>query len=202
MLRFLIILFSYLNIFQTILADDRLPPIPENQITFEQQDAINEMLEESGYAPRGPWIPLLRSPEVHKRARAMGDYLRYESSLIQNLREFLILLTARYWTQNYIWYAHYPIALEVGINNETVEDIMNNKKPDNMTPAESTLYDFFLELNDEKFISEETYSDMISKFGEKGLIDAIGIIGYYTLLAMTMNAAQTNVPEGDVPILK
>ena len=81
-----------------------------------QREAVAELASVRGIALRGPWIPLLRSPEVMRRARAMGDYLRYESTLPPRLSEFVILMTARAWTQNYEWHAHHKLALQAGLD--------------------------------------------------------------------------------------
>ena len=91
-----------------------MPPIAPQEMTPAQQAAVVELQAARGIAPRGPWIPLLRSPEVLARATAMGDYLRYNSLLPPRLSEFVILMTAREWTQHYEWHAHREIALDAG----------------------------------------------------------------------------------------
>ncbi|MDE0359721.1 MAG: sulfatase-like hydrolase/transferase [Rhodospirillaceae bacterium] len=182
---------------------DRMPPIAVEDMTASQTAAVAELAAVRGIVPRGPWIPLLRSPEVLSRARAMGDYLRYDTSLPPELSEFLILLTARQWNQQYEWYAHYQIALDVGINPDTVNAVAEGRVPEGMTDSEAILHALFSELNDTHQVSDETYARAVAAFGERGVIDAVGIIGYYTLLAMVMNTARTPVPAGaaDVPPL-
>ena len=184
-------------------AQDRMPPIPPEDMTADQAAAVAELEAVRGIAPRGPWIPLLRSPEVMLRARAMGDYLRFESSLPPRLSEFLILLTAREWSQSYEWYAHYRIALDAGLDPATVEAVAQGRVPENMSEEESALHALFTELNRDKRVSDAAYARVDAAFGERGVIDALGIIGYYTLLAMVMNTARTPVPASaaDVPPL-
>src|SRR5215475_15719575 len=104
----------------TARAQDRLPPIPESQQTEAQKKAIAEFTAARKTGISGPFIPLLRSPEVMNRARAMGDYLRYKSSLPPRLSEFVILLTARRWTQQYEWNAHQAAALQGGLRADIV----------------------------------------------------------------------------------
>src|SRR5438876_5772816 len=101
-------------------AQDRLPPIPAGALTDAQRKAVEAFKAARSADISGPFVPLLRSPEVMNRARAMGDYLRYRSALPPRLSEFVILLVARQWTQNYEWSAHEPTARQVGVAAETV----------------------------------------------------------------------------------
>ena len=184
-------------------AQDRMPPIAAEDMTAAQTATVAELAEVRGIVPRGPWIPLLRSPEVLSRARAMGDYLRFDTSLPPRLSEFLILLTAREWGQQYEWAAHYTIALDAGIDPDTVNAIAEGRVPEGMTDDEDILYALFTELNRTNNVTDATYGRVVAAFGERGVIDAVGIVGYYTLLAMVMNTARTPVPAtaADVPPL-
>ena len=177
-----------------VSAQDRMPPIAAENMTAAQTAAVAELAAVRGIVPRGPWIPLLRSPEVLSRARAMGDYLRYDTSLPPQLSEFLILLTAREWDQQYEWAAHYPIALDAGIDPDTVNAIAEGRVPEGMTDDEDILYALFAELNRTTNVTDETYGRAVAAFGDRGVVDAVGIVGYYTLLAMVMNTARTPVP--------
>lgn len=177
-------------------AQDRMPLIPEDRLTAAQTAAIDELRQVRGIELRGPWIPLSRSPEVLARARAMGDYLRYESVLPPRLSEFLILLTAREWTQQYEWQAHRAIALDAGVAPETVAAIAAGRRPDSMDAAQTALYDLFTELHRDRDVGDATYAAALTQFGEQGIVDAVSIVGYYTLLAMVMNTAHTALPPG------
>ena len=179
-----------------VVAQDRMPLIPSDQLTAEQSAAIEELRNVRGIELRGPWIPLLRSPEVLRRARAMGDYLRYNSALPPRLSEFLILLTAREWQQQYEWQAHHDIAIEAGVPSATAAAIAEGRRPAEMSAEESALYGLFGELHDSHNVSDSTYATAEALFGEQGVVDAVAIIGYYTLLAMVMNTAQTGLPLG------
>jgi 4-carboxymuconolactone decarboxylase len=182
-------------------AQDRMPPLAAEDLTEAQAASVAELERVRGYGPRGPWIPLLRSPELMIRARAMGDYLRFNSSLPPRLSEFVILMAAREWTQEYEWHAHRDIAIDAGLRPEIVQAIAEGRYPDGMAEDEAVLYEFCRELNGNKFVSDEIYAGMIAQFGERGLIDAVGIMGYYTLLAMVMNTARTPLPDGAEPEL-
>jgi 4-carboxymuconolactone decarboxylase len=135
------------------------------------------------------------------RARAMGDYLRFNSVLPPRLSEFAILITARYWTQNYEWDAHNQLALQGGLSPDIIKAIADGRRPDKMAADEEALYTFCDELHRNQSISDATYARAVSTFGEQGVIDIVGISGYYTLLAMVLNTAQTPVPPGHTPAL-
>jgi 4-carboxymuconolactone decarboxylase len=180
-------------------AQDRMPPLTPDQLTTEQRSAVEELRRVRGIELRGPWIPMLRSPEVLSRSRAMGDYLRYESALPPELSEFLILLTAGEWRQQYEWHAHSSIALEAGISADTLSAIAEGRRPTDMTNEQAALYALFNELHDNHSVSDATYATALDLFGERGVIDAVGIVGYYTLLAMVMNTTRTPLPAGASP---
>jgi 4-carboxymuconolactone decarboxylase len=147
-------------------------------------------------------VPLLRSPEVMSRARAMGDYLRYKSALPPRLSEFVILLTARRWTQQYEWNAHRALALQGGLRAEIVEAIADGRRPEKMAADEDTVYTFCDELAKTQGVSDATYGRAVAALGEQGVIDTLGLTGYYTMLAMVLNTARTPLPSGATPGLK
>lgn len=182
-------------------AQDRMPPIPAAQLTDAQKQAMAEFTAARGGQVSGPFVPLLRSPEVMTRARAMGDYLRFKSVLPPRLSEFVILITAREWTQNYEWDAHYKLAIAAGLSTAVAEAIAQGRRPQGMSEDEETLYDFCTELHRHKSVSDATYARAVSRFGEQGVIDTLGISGYYTLLAMVLNTARTPLPGGRPPAL-
>ena len=144
----------------------------------------------------GPWVPLMRSPEVMRRSRAMRDYLRFNTALQPRLSEFVILMTARQWTQQYEWNVHHDIALNAGLSPAITQAIAEGRRPPGMAEDEAVLYAMFTELHETKGVSNATYDEAVAQFGESGVIDAVGIIGYYSLLAMVMNTARTPLPAG------
>ena len=191
-----------LTITMPATAQDRMPPIPEDQMTPEQKAAVEEFkavrnTDRFG----GPFVPLLRSPEMMRRARNVGDYVRYRSALPPRLSEFVILMTARHWTQHYEWTAHAPIAAREGLAPAIIEAVADGRRPAAMADDEAAVYDFCQELLRTQGVSDPTYARMLSHFDEQGVIDTIGIMGYYQLLAMVMNTARTALPEGVEPPL-
>jgi 4-carboxymuconolactone decarboxylase len=182
-------------------AQDRMPPIPADKLTEAQKKAIEEFKAARSVDISGPFVPLLRSPEVMTRARAMGDYLRFRSSLPPRLSEFVILLTARRWTQQYEWNAHAPLAVKGGLKAEIVKAVAEGRKPEGLAEDEEIVYALFDEIQKNHSVSDATYARALGKIGEQGIIDVMGITGYYSLLAMVMNTARTPLPDGAKPQL-
>lgn len=182
-------------------AQDRMPPIPVEKMTAAQRAAVVEFKAARSVDISGPFIPLLRSPEVMNRARAMGDYLRYKSSLPPRLSEFVILLTARRWTQQYEWNAHQALAIQGGLRPDIVAAVAEGRRPERLADDEEAVYGLWDELQAHQSVSDATYARAIAKLGEQGVIDALGITGYYTMLAMVLNTARTPLPPGIAPPL-
>jgi 4-carboxymuconolactone decarboxylase len=176
-------------------AQDRMPPIPADKLTDAQKQAAAAFAEGRGYAVRGPFVPLIRSPEVMLRAKAMGDYLRFKSVLGPRLNEMVILITAREWSQQYEWHAHHPAALKAGLNPDIAQAIADGRRPAGMSEDEEAAYDVVTEILRLKRVSDPTYARALAKFGEQGVIDLLGVTGYYTFLAVVMNATRTGLPE-------
>jgi len=183
-------------------AQDRMPPIPAEKLTDAQKTAMAEFAAARKADVSGPFWPLLRSPEVMNRARAMGDYLRFTSVLPPRLSEFAIIITARQWTQNYEWDVHAPLAQQGGLKPSIIAAVADGRRPEDMGQDEDVLYTFCDELHHNQSISDATYDRAVKTFGEQGVIDLLGISGYYTMLAMVLNAARTPVPPGHSPALR
>jgi 4-carboxymuconolactone decarboxylase len=182
-------------------AQDRLPPIPAETLTAAQKQAIEEFKAARSADISGPFVPMLRSPEVMNRARAMGDYLRFRSSLPPRLSEFVILLTARKWTQQYEWNAHQPLAVQGGLRADTVKAIAEGRRPTSMAADEEAIYTLWEDVQRNQGVGDATWSKAVAAVGEPGVIDVLGITGYYTMLAMVMNTARTPLPDGVKPPL-
>lgn len=181
-------------------AQDRMPPLPTSALTEQQAQALANFTTARGQ-PTGPWIALLRSPELMTRTRGLSDYLRFESVLPGWLREFVILIAARQFGQNYEWNAHYPIALEEGLSAEMARDIAAGRRPENMVEDEEILYDFCMELHRNHGVSDATYERAVERFGEQGVVETVSLTGYYTMISMILNTARTPLPAGATPAL-
>jgi 4-carboxymuconolactone decarboxylase len=185
-----------------VRAQDRMPPIPPADYTAAQKKAAADFAAERGFAVRGPFLPLMRSPEVMLRAAAMGDFLRNKTTLAPRLSEMIILITAREWTQQYEWVAHHDIAVKAGLNPAIADAIADGRRPTGMDAQEEAVYDMSTEIHRTKRVSDETYRKAIAQFGEQGVIELLGINGYYTFLAITLNATRAGLPAGVAEPLK
>jgi len=176
------------------MNEDRLPPLPPHAWSDAQRREAEEVIRGPRGALISPFVPLLRSPELMGHAQRMGEYLRYRSAIGLRLSELAILITAHAWSQPVEWAIHAPIALREGISADTIAAIERGRRPSALADDEAVVYDFSIELQRDRAVSDSTWQRAIDHFGEHGTVDLIGINGYYTLLAMVMNAARTAVP--------
>jgi 4-carboxymuconolactone decarboxylase len=180
-----------------------MPPIPKDRWTPAQTQAAAEFARMRGQEVFGPFAVMLRSPEVMLRAAAMGDYMRYRTSLPPALNELIILLVARHWSQPFEWHVHQPMALKAGLAPQIVSAVSKGRRPDPMSSDESIVYEFATELLRLQNVSDTTYARAVDRLGEHGVIDMIGVAGYYSFLSMMMNTARTAVPpDSEVPPLQ
>jgi 4-carboxymuconolactone decarboxylase len=179
-----------------------MPPIPKGQWTDAQKKAAAEFAAARKEDIFGPFAVMLRSPEVMLRASAMGDYMRYRTVLPPRLNELIILITARHWTQQFEWYVHQPSALKAGLSPDLVNAVAEGRRPDGMSQEEAVIHDFTTELLNGQNVSDSLYASAVAAFGEQGVIDMVGVAGYYAFLSMMMNTARTAVPaDSNVPPL-
>jgi 4-carboxymuconolactone decarboxylase len=181
-------------------AADRLPTISPDAYTPEQKAAADSFLATRKTPVFGPFEPLMHSPDLMTLSRQMGDYLRYKSSIGNTLSEFVIIVTAREWTQDYEWQLHAGIAAKQGIMAETIAAIADGRRPDKLTDDEAILYAFVTELHHTRRVSDTTYDRTVARFGTRGVADILGITGYYTYLAMVLNVAHTPIPADAKPL--
>ena len=183
-------------------AQDRMPAIPFDKMNDLQKKYAEEIIKGPRGALYGPFVPLIRSPELMDRSQRIGEYLRYKSAIGTKLTEFVIMIVARQWTQQVIWAIHEPIVLKAGVKPEIIKAIADGRRPVGMSEDEDILYNFCMELHTNKAISDVTYDRALKRFGEQGVIDTLGINGYYTLIAMVMNGTRTAVPDNKPAPLK
>jgi 4-carboxymuconolactone decarboxylase len=181
-------------------AQDRMPRIPTEQMTEEQKQAIAEFTRLRNSPVTGSFATLLRSPELMVRASAVGEYVR-RSVLPAPLYEFVVLITARHLDQQYVWDAHYQPAIAAGVATKLLGELVEGEKPTALTDDQRILWDLLDELHRTNRVSDATYTRALKRFGEKGVIDAVGTSGYYAFLGMVMNTTQTQ-GIGGAPKLK
>jgi 4-carboxymuconolactone decarboxylase len=182
----------------------RFPPLSLEQLTPEQRKWAEAIAAPPRNAKFGnpPYDTYLRSPELAPRLSALSDYVRWGSSLPPRLSEFAILLAARHWTQQYEWHAHYPLAVKGGLDPNILAALVVGKRPDGMKDDEEALHNFVTELYRDKNVADATFQATIAKFGERGVMDIIAIIGYYDLVSMTLITSQAAPPKDDIPSLQ
>ena len=182
-------------------AQDRMPPIPADKMTEAQSKVAAELVAGPRKALVGPFIPLLRSPELMSRLQKVGEYLRFNTKLGPNISEFIILQMARHFTQQFEWDSHADLALKAGVKQETITAIAEGRHPQGMTADEEMVYEFCSEMRQHQCVSDASYAPVVKRFGEQGEIDITALCGYYTTLAYVMNVARTPLPAGKTPQL-
>jgi len=145
---------------------------------------------------RGPFGVLLRSPELADRVQKVGEHLRFNSSLPARLNEFAILINARFWGSKYEWYAHRPFAIKGGLAESIADDLAQNRRPAGMKPDEALIYDFCMALHRRHAVDDAVFEQAVALLGEQGVVDLIGVSGYYTLVSMVLNVADIPLPAG------
>ncbi len=198
-------------------AADRFPILTRDQLTPEQSKLVSTLLagprgggdtsaaSVANLMANGPFNAWARSPDLGDRLQKVGEYIRFNTSIPLRLNEFAILITARHWTSQYEWFAHLPLALKAGLDPKIAAELAQNQRPANMKDDEAAVYEFCTELHRNKNVSDATYQRATALFGEKGVMDLIGVSGYYTAVSMTLNVADVKLPAGQpdpLPALK
>jgi len=181
----------------------RFAPLKPEQLAPAQKAWAEELAAppRNGKITNPPFRAYIRSPDLASRLIALADYLRWHTSLPPRLSELAILITARQWTAQYEWYAHYPHAIEGGLDPKVAAAIAAGKRPDGMRDDEAALYDLATALYRDRKVSDAVYKAALDHFGERGIMDIIGIIGFYDITSMTLITMQAGAPDGKVPPL-
>ena len=183
-------------------AQERMPPIPADKMTDAQKKAVADYKALRSADPAAPpWSVLLRVPALLVPALQMRLHYLSESAIGQRLTEFAIVIAARGWTNNFEWNAHYDAAVAAGLEPEIIAAVADGRRPERMADDEAIVYDFCTELLHNQSVSDPTYARARAAFGEPGIVEIASIEGYYTYLAMVMNAARVDVPPGTKPPL-
>ncbi len=173
---------------------DRLPPIPTDEWTAEQRACAEEIIAGPRGAVISPFVPMLRSPEFCTHAQRLGEYLRYRSAIGLRLSELAILVTAKHWQQQVEWSIHAPIAMKAGIAPAVVDAIAAGQEPPLAAEDERVVYAFSRQSLQDRQVDDVTWARAQALFGEHGVVDLMGVVGYYTMLSVVMNGAHTPPP--------
>jgi 4-carboxymuconolactone decarboxylase len=184
------------------LRGDRFKPLTYVEMTPQQKTLVDHVLSGERTSMDGPFNIMLRSPEMGDLAQQLGAQVRFHSSLPRNLNEFVILITARSWNAQYEWYVHHQNALQAGLNPALIDAVAAGKRPASMQPDEEVVYNFSTELLTTRQVSDATFAAAKAKFGERGVVDMIGVIGYYNLVSALLNVDRYPLPEGAQAELK
>jgi 4-carboxymuconolactone decarboxylase len=184
------------------LRGDRFKPLSYDEMTEPQKAMIEHLLAGPRSGADGPFNVLLRSPEMGDLAQQFGAATRFKSSLPRKLNELAIIVTARYWTAQYEWYAHRRSAVDAGLSPAIADAIARGQRPSEMGKDEEVIYNFCTEMLNTKQVSDATFAAAKAAVGEKGVVDLIGVMGWYSTVSMILNADRYPLPEGVQPPLK
>ena len=179
----------------------RIQFMPLAEMTPEQKAVYDEAAGGlRGHAP-APMTAWIRNAEFARRAQKLGEYLRYQTSLPPRLSELAILVTARYWTSHYEWRVHKKEASKAGLSPEVIASIAARQRPAFSSDAETAIYELATSLYQTKSIPDELYRRGVETLGEKAVVELVGVLGYYSLVSMTLNAFEINMPDAIEPEL-
>ena len=179
---------------------DRLPGLTTDDMSDAQRRVHDDIVAGPRGSVRGPFPWLLRSAGLADKVQNLGAHIRYESKLPANLRELAILTTSRFWRAQYEWYAHAPLAEQAGVSRDVIAAIQENRRPDFGDAAEATVYDFCTAMLGNHAVDNASYAAALEALGDEQLVDLVGLMGHYSLLAMLMATFDIPVPGGEMPL--
>jgi 4-carboxymuconolactone decarboxylase len=184
------------------LRGDRFKPLTYDEMTPAQRKMIENLLAGPRGGAEGPFNALLRSPEMGDLGQQFGAATRFATTVPRKLYELAIILTARHWTAQFEWYAHYRAALQAGLDKAVADAIAEGRRPAAMTPDVEAVYNFASELLDTKQVSDATFDAAKKLLGERGVVELINVMGWYGLVSMYLNVDRYPLPDGAPPPLK
>jgi 4-carboxymuconolactone decarboxylase len=178
------------------LNGDRFKPLKYDEMTPAQKTMFENLLKGPRRGAGGPFNVLLRSPEMGDVVQEFGAKMRFGSSLPPKLNEMAIIIVGRHWTSHYEWNAHRAAAARAGLSESIIQSIAAGKRPASMDADETVIYNFAMELLNTKQVSDQVFQAVKDKFGERGVVDLIGVMGYYQLVSMLLNVDRHPLPPG------
>jgi len=177
----------------------RLGEIDRAKLTEEQSRVVEQIRSGPRGGLAGPFWPLLRSPELADRAQKLGEQVRFNSTLPPRLFELAVLVTAQHWKAQFEWYAHAPLARKAGLGEDVIAALRAGTRPAFAAADEAAVYDFATELYARRRVGDAAYVAALAQLGERGVVELVGVLGYYALVSMTLNVFGIDVPEGAPP---
>ena len=175
---------------------NRFKPLSYAELTPEQRVFADKEIAGGRKPENGPFNIYLRSPEMAELSRPLSDYLRFKAPTPRKLKEIAIMLTARYWGGQYVWYSHRQQALDAGLSPAFIAALAAGERPANMSPDEATMYDFTTQLLTTRQVSDTNFKAMTALVGERGIVELVALIGHYTGLTMLFMVDRYPVPAG------
>jgi 4-carboxymuconolactone decarboxylase len=176
----------------------RLKLLSPGEMNADQKETYDESIAGKRGKPPPPMMAWLNSPEMARHATRLGGFLRFDTLFPAKLSEIAILVTARHWTSHYEWYAHKRLALKGGMDPKVIDDIRDRRTPHFDDPKAQMIYDVSKSLHEGHGVAKTLYDEAVKVLSERGLVEIIGLCGYYTLVSMTLNTFEFDLPEGEV----
>lgn len=172
-------------------TNPRMAALTDQQMSDVQKAAAAELIAGPRKGVKGPFISLLRSPDLMARLQKVGEFLRFHTALSARASEFATLVVSRAWSQQFEWFTHVPLAIHVGTLPATLADLREGRRPRTMNAEEAVVYDFTDELLDNHGVCEATYREAVDSFGEQGVVELASLVGYFVLVSMVLNVTHT-----------
>ena len=176
----------------------RLKLLSPGEMNADQKQTYDESIAGKRGKPPPPMMAWLNSPEMARHATRLGAVLRFDTMFPPKLSEIAILVTARHWTSHYEWYAHKRLALQGGMDPQIVDAIRDRRTPQFDDPKGKTIYEVAKSLHEGHGVAKSLYDEAVKVLTERGLVEIIGLCGYYTLVSMTLNTFAFELPAGEV----
>jgi 4-carboxymuconolactone decarboxylase len=176
----------------------RLTLLSPGEMNADQKQTYDESIAGKRGAPPAPMMAWLNSPEMARHATRLGEVMRYNTIFPAKLSEIAILVTARHFTSHYEWFAHKRLALKGGMDLKIIEDIRDRRTPVFDDPKGQMIYDVAKSLHEGHGLSKALYAEAVELLSERGIVEIIGLCGYYTMVAMTLNTFEFGLPDGEV----
>ena len=173
---------------------ERMPPIPMSEMDAAQKRAAEALIAGPRKGVFGPFIPLMRSPELMDRLQRVGEYLRFDNAIPARLNELAIAITAHHCRNAFEWAVHRPLALKNGVAESTLEAIGRGERAGGMPADDALVHDFVVELLRTHFVPDALYEAARGRFGERGVVDLVATVGYFVAISLVMNVAGTPAP--------
>lgn len=182
------------------LRGNRFKPLTWDTMTPAQAAMAASVMSGKRGSMQGPYNVLLRSPELGELAQRFGAHTRFHSSLPLRLNELAILLVARFWRCEFVWWAHRRIASENGLPDALIDAVFAEVPPAGMAPDEAAVHGFCSELLRTRRVADAAYAALVACFGETGAVDLMGTMSYYTLVSMSLNVDRYPLPDGEATV--